>query len=103
MDKRVFISQPMRGKSEDEIISERSKAIEKVREHYGDVDVIDSYIEGESSTKNDALYKLGQSLQMLADADVAVFINGWDDARGCRIENTAAIEYGIEVMEIYSD
>ena len=28
---------------------------------------------------------------------------GWEDARGCRIENTCAIEYDIDVIEDYTD
>lgn len=36
-----------------------------------------------------------------ATADVAYFAKGWDEARGCKIENTCAIEYGITVIEDY--
>lgn len=31
------------------------------------------------------------------------FAKGWEDARGCRIENQCAIEYGIEVIEDYTE
>lgn len=99
--KKVFISQPMAGKSEEEIVSERVILIEKAKAHFGEVDVIDSYIPEAPKSKNEALYKLGKSLCMLAEADVAVFAKGWDKARGCRIENQAAIDYGIDVIEVY--
>ena len=39
------------------------------------------------------------SLQLLAKADIAYFAPGWEDARGCKIENTCAKEYGIQVIE----
>lgn len=38
----------------------------------------------------------------LAGADIAYFAKGWQDARGCKIENTCAIEYGIPVIEDYT-
>lgn len=42
---------------------------------------------------------LAKSLELLADADVAYFAKGWESARGCRIENQCAIEYGIDTIE----
>ena len=43
---KIFISQPMRGKTAEEIITERERLIGKAREHYGaDIEVIDSYIQ----------------------------------------------------------
>jgi hypothetical protein len=40
---------------------------------------------------------------LLASADVAYFAKGWEEARGCRIENICAIEYGIDVIEDYRE
>lgn len=36
---------------------------------------------------------------MLADADIAFFANGWDKARGCKIERICAISYGIKIVD----
>lgn len=98
---KLFISQPMRDKTNDEIERERQKAIQSVKEKYGDdVEVIDSFFK---NAPHDAkpLWFLGKSLEMLADADVAYFCKGWENHRGCRIENQCAIEYGITVIEDY--
>ncbi len=46
--------------------------------------------------KNVALAYLGKSLMLLADADVAVFVQGYAEVRGCRIEHEAAVAYGVE-------
>ena len=46
---------------------------------------------------------LAKSLELLADADVAYFAKGWESARGCRIENQCAIEYGIDTIEDYTN
>ena len=42
--KKLFISQPMRGKSDEDILTERKKAIELAQEMIGEpVEVIDSF------------------------------------------------------------
>ena len=80
---KVFISQPMRDKTDEQIKEERAKAVNRIKEPY------------------DAkpLWFLGKSLELLANADIAYFCKDWDKYRGCRIENTCAKEYGIKVME----
>lgn len=48
--KKLFISQPMRGKSDEEILAERKKAIELAQEMIGEpVEVIDSILPGSTS------------------------------------------------------
>ena len=98
---KVFISQPMKGKTNEEIKAERRRLIGKVRALYGDdIEIIDSFFENAPADAR-PLWFLGKSLELLATADVAAFARGWRDARGCRIENICAIEYGIEVVEDY--
>lgn len=99
---KVFISQPMKGKTNEEIKAERRRLIGKVRALYGDdIEIIDSFFENATAGAR-PLWFLGKSLELLSTADVAAFARGWRDARGCRIENICAIEYGIEVVEDYS-
>ena len=100
---KLFISQPMRGKTKEEILAVRLKAIESAERNLGEkVEVIDSYFENAPADAT-PLWYLGKSLQLLSTADVAYFAKGWEEARGCRIENTCAIEYGIDVIEDYTD
>ena len=98
--KRVFISQPMNGRSNEEIKAEREYIAEQVAKNYKQepVQVIDSFIE---DAPHDAkpLWFLGKSLELLSTADVAVFANGWQSARGCMIEHECAVAYGIETIE----
>lgn len=103
--KRLFISQPMNGKTEEEILAVREKAIASAKRNIGeDVEVIDSYFDDYNPEKGCVPLKyLSKSLELLADADVAYFAKGWEEARGCRIENQCAIAYGIEVIEDYSE
>lgn len=101
-DEKLFISQPMKGKTDEEILAERRKAVRSAERQLGEpVEVIDSFFQ---SAPADAkpLWFLGKSLELLAGADIAYFAKGWKEARGCKIENTCAIEYGIAVIEDYT-
>ena len=101
--KKLFISQPMRGKTDEEILAERKKAIESAERSLGEpVEVIDSFFQNAPADAR-PLWFLGKSLELLSTADIAYLAKGWEDARGCRIENQCAIEYGIEVIEDYTE
>ena len=103
---RLFISQPMRGKSDEEIEREREKLVEIAEAVYfgrGEVEVIDSFFKGGLNVPAGAkapLYYLSKSLELLATADVAIFAEGWREARGCRIEHECADGYGVARIEL---
>ena len=97
--KKLFISQPMKDKSNDEILKEREKAIAAARKYLGeDVEVIDSFFK---DAPHDAkpLWFLGKSLELLSTADIAYFAKGWNSARGCKIEHDCAVAYDIDIIE----
>ena len=93
---KLFISQPMRDKTDEQIKEERKRIIEKVKTlSLGEsVEVIDSFFEG---APHDAtpLWFLGESIKLLGQADFVYFAKGWENYRGCRLENQCAKEYGI--------
>lgn len=96
--KKLFISQPMRGKSDEDILAERQKAIKSAEEKIGEpIEVIDSFFQ-EAPVDAKPLWFLGKSLELLAGADVAYFAPGWEDARGCKIEHDAAVAYGLDII-----
>ena len=97
--KKLFISQPMRGKTDAEILKEREVAVECAEEMLGEpVEVIDSFFQC-APVDASPLWFLGKSLELMATADVVYFAKGWEDFRGCRIENTCAIMYDIPFIE----
>lgn len=103
---RLFISQPMRGKSDEQIESEREDLIAIAKAVYagrGEVEVIDSFFKGGLDVPAGAkapLYYLSKSLELLATADVAIFAKDWREARGCRIEHECADGYGVARIEL---
>ncbi len=111
MYKNIFISQPMSGKSEEEILATRQEAIDKIHQLASkdgeQVNIIDSYID--DATRNEFqgrggdainwdIYWLSQSLQKLALADTIWFCEGWEHSKGCNIEFACAIQYGLGIV-----
>lgn len=103
----IYISQPMSGRSEAEIIEERNRAVEEIIKIYGaDVEICDNYhtdcernIVASTTLQyntNHDLYWLGEALKVLSWADVIWFCADWEFSRGCKIENMAALFYGVE-------
>ncbi len=96
--KRVFISQPMKDKTAEEIKQERQQIIDAIVKEYGkDIEIIDSYFEGAPADAR-PLWFLGKSLELLSIADMVFFAPGWGNARGCKIEHEAAETYGIRII-----
>lgn len=96
--KKLFISQPMDGKTDEEILSERITAIAEAKELVGEeVEVIDTFYTDFSSDAKPLEY-LARSISDLANADVAYFAKGWDEKRGCKIEYECATQYGVSTI-----
>lgn len=99
--KKLFISQPMRGKSDEEILKTRDEIKIKAEKEIGEeVELIDSFVKEYPGEINKVVpvYYLGISIQFLSQADVAYFGGDWENARGCKIEHDVAKEYGIEIL-----
>lgn len=100
--KKLFISQPMRGLSDDEILKAREEIRVRAKQVIGEeVELIDSFVSeypGEIN-KQIPVWYLGKSIQFLSQADVAYFGGDWRNARGCKIEHEIAKEYGIDRIE----
>ena len=111
MHKNIFISQPMSGKSEEEILATRQKEIDKIHQFFDadgvEINIIASYID--DATRNEFqgrmgdainwdIYWLSQSLQKLALADTIWLCEGWEYSKGCNIELECAIQYGLDIV-----
>ena len=94
---KVFISQPMRNRSEEDIMAERKVIIEKFNNMH--IDVIDTIFTDEVPIDyNAGVYYLGKSIKEMSKADALFMCDGWREARGCRIERQVAQDYGIKIL-----
>ena len=97
--KKLFVSQPMKGKTDEQILAERERAIEAAKELVGEeVEIIDSFFQAAPADAK-PLWFLGKSLELLSSADVAYFAPGWNQFRGCKIAHECEVHYGIDRIE----
>lgn len=102
---KAMLSQPMNGKTEEEIVATRNRAISFLQEKgYEIVNTLftDEWYSNESM-KNRGVVQiplcfLAKSLENMSLCHVVFFCKGWEDARGCRIEHEAAKAYGLEII-----
>ena len=92
---KIMISQPMRGKTNEQIRKEREGLVRILQEEGHEV--IDTVLD--ISENKSPIYYLSKSIELLDRADGVVFMKSWQEARGCRIEHTIAVEYGKFVKE----
>lgn len=100
--KRIFVSVPMKGRTEVEIKVSIQK-MKKIAEIYEgeELELIDSYIEDNPPDNcNQGIWYLAKSMERLSRADVFIGIDEVYDWRGCDIENKAALAYGIKSYTI---
>lgn len=105
MTLRAMISQPMAGKSKEEILSTRSKAVATL-EAMG-YDVVNTYFNDEwveqqdmqeRGIENIPVYFLARSLERMASCHAVYFCIGWENTRGCRAEHKIAKDYGLKII-----
>jgi len=94
---KIIISQPMKGKTEQQIRDERAVLVSKI-EASGNK-VIDTIFPDFTNEGNIPVKYLAKSIEAIADVDVVVFMDGWKEARGCRIERQVCEDYGIQIFE----
>lgn len=105
MKKKAMLSQPMAGKTDEEIVAAREKAIadletmgyEVVNTYFTDEWYSDEAMEKRGVVQVPLCY-LAKSLENMSLCHAAYFCNGWENARGCRIEHDAAVAYGLKVL-----
>lgn len=100
--KKLFVSVPMKGRTEEEIKASIQK-MKKIAEIYEgeELELIDSYIEDNPpKDSKEAVWYLGESLKKLAQADVFIGIDSYYDWNGCYIERQTADGYGIKVYVV---
>lgn len=102
---KAMLSQPMAGKTQEEIIATREKAIAVLRDKgYEVVNTLftDEWYSKEAMESRGVvqipLCFLAKSLENMSLCHAAYFCKGWEKARGCKIEHDAAVAYGLHII-----
>lgn len=102
---KAMLSQPMAGKTDEEIIETRERAIKVLHEKgYEVVNTLftDEWYSEESMEErgvvNRPLCFLVKSLENMSLCHAAYFCKGWEKTRGCKLEHDAAVAYGLTVL-----
>ena len=102
---KAMLSQPMAGKTDEEIVATRERAIQVLKEKgYEIVNTLftDEWYSDESmkarGVVNIPLCFLAKSLGNMSLCHAAYFCKGWEQTRGCRIEHDAAEAYGLDII-----
>ena len=96
---KLFISIPMKDRTTEDIKYQMTKEKQRLEQLLGiEFELIDSCIEEDApaDTTNPALWFMGKSISMMADADVVYFSKGWEGATGCLIEQEIAKTYNVK-------
>ena len=98
--KKLFVSIPMKGRTEDEIKASIQK-MKKIAEVYEgeELELIDSYVEDNPpKDNNQAIWYLGKSLEKLSQADVFIGLaNAWR-WNGFAVECDIANRYDLKMI-----
>lgn len=103
--KKAMVSQPMAGKTEEEIIATRERAkaaLEAAGYMFVNTLFTDDWYSSENMQErgvvNIPLCFIAKSLESMSKCHAAYFAKGWEETRGCRIEHEVALAYGVEIF-----
>ena len=103
---RLFVSLPMRGRSDNDILEDMHKIHKSVENAYGhEFELIDT-LSNEPQPENmpySPTWYLGESIQKLGSANLVALHPDWRLARGCYVELFTAHLYNIPYIELTSD
>ena len=103
--KKAMLSQPMNGKTDEEIISTRERAIGMLeREGYEIVNTLftDEWYNRDKMEERGVvqipLCFMAKGIENMSLCHAVFFCKGWESARGCKIEHEVAKVYGLEII-----
>ena len=109
---KIFVSQPMKNRSDEEIIAERTRLFNDFKNKITELgyegyrfELIDSFfkdVNHSKDIKHEGVWYLGMSYELLATADIAIFANGASNpmgAKGCILEKNACTFYNVPNIE----
>lgn len=105
MTKKAMLSQPMAGKTDEEIVSTRNRAIKFLEEKgYEVVNTLftDEWYNRDQMEKRGVvqipLCFMAKGIENMSLCHAVYFCEDWENARGCKIEHAVAVAYGLEII-----
>jgi len=97
--KKVMISQPMGSRTYAEVLIARSGLRHRLEEL--GYEVLDNLFTDKPTADvvNPKIYYLSKAVTLMTKADIMVFMDGWKESRGCRIEYDIAVSYGLMILD----
>lgn len=105
MNKKAMLSQPMAGKTNEEIVATRERAIKAIESR--GYTLVNTLFTDEWYNKDNMMGRgvvqvplcfLVKSLENMSLCHAVFFCEGWEEARGCKIEHDVAVAYGLEII-----
>lgn len=100
-----MLSQPMAGKTDDEIIQTRAKAFEALTNMgYEVVNTLftDEWYNRDKMAERGVvqipLCFMAKGIENMSKCHAVYFCKGWENARGCKIEHEVAKAYGLKII-----
>lgn len=103
--KKIMISQPMNGFTEEQITNAQNKFLEYAKKE--NLEVVNTYFQDDRYSQDFMssrdvvqipVYFLAKSLEYMSKCSIVYFAKGWENARGCKIEHEVALQYGMEII-----
>lgn len=103
--KKAMLSQPMAGKTNDEIVATRERAIKALTAK--GYTVVNTFFTDEwySSEKmkergvvNIPLCFFAKSIESMTNCHTVYFCKGWENTRGCKLEHEVAKAYDLTII-----
>lgn len=103
--KKIMISQPMAGLTEEQIVETRNRFLQFAEKE--NLEVVNTYFTDEWYNKDSMISRgvvqipicfLAKSIENMSLCHKAYFVKGWEKARGCKIEHEVALQYGLEII-----
>lgn len=93
---RVYCAVPMWGRTTSEIETDLETAVSLYSSHTGKSCELVNYSRERLGAS--PLEAFGESVKIMAKADVVLMLDGWEESRGCRLEHEVAVRYGVPIV-----
>ena len=94
---KIMISQPMKGKTKEQINAERESVVKQLESEGHEVlDTV--FADSPEEAQNKPVWYLSKAIEAMSTIDAMYFMPGWEEARGCKIEHQIAEAYGIRIL-----